>query len=65
MLREQDIKTNLKHVQDNFPDLYESAYSRLTGKGTKEALKKGDRATINLLHSYILQEIGKSNEKYL
>ena len=65
MFLEQDIQKNIEHVEEKFPDLYESAYSRLTGKGTKEALKKGDGATINLLHSYILQEIGKSNEKYL
>jgi hypothetical protein len=65
MLREQDMTINIKHIKENFPDLYESAYSKLTGKGTKNALKKGDGATINLLHSYILQEIGKSNEKYL
>ena len=64
MFREQDMKTNIKHVQDNFPNLYKSAYSKLRGKGTKEALKKGDGATINLLHFYILQEIGKRNEKY-
>ncbi len=64
MFLEQDLKTNIKNVQENFPDLYESAYSKLTGKGTKEAFKKGDGATINLLHSYILQEIGKRNEKY-
>ena len=64
MLREKDMKKNIENIKENFPYLYESAYSKLRGKGIKEAVKKGDGATINLLHSYILQEIGKRNEKY-